>query len=270
VPVGKPLHLVVVVAVFLLAGALAVRTLRRRPAAPDAATPAAATRFLAAAFLCATALTALTLALTAAWSPHDQMLAFPESLLIAFVVAWLVSSRPGLAAGVRGIAVLCAVAALGIVLLGGTAAAPYARAGGISYWFDSGHSETAEELEQAAAGRFPAAREVTYVHLGQNDEEAVGAFLDGRFALACPAIAQYVFTPHLEGVLRCVERKRPELVLVTQKFRREPHAPPEWGQFVAGGTKLLERDYERVSTRRTPNGVASVWALASAGAAPRR
>jgi hypothetical protein len=269
VPVGKPLHLAVVVAVFLLAGALAVRTLRRRRAAPDAATPAAATRFLAAAFLCATALTALTLALTAAWSPHDQMLAFPELLLIAFVVAWLVSSRPGLAAGAGGIAVLCAVAALGLVLLGGTAAAPYARAGGVSYWFDSGHSETAEELEQAAAGRFPAAREVTYAHLGQNDEEAVAAFLDGRFALACPAIAQYVFTPQLDGVLRCVERKRPELVLVTQKFRREPHAPAEWDQFVAGGTKLLARDYERVSTRRTPNGVASVWALAPAGAAPR-
>jgi hypothetical protein len=270
VPVGKPLHLVVVLAVFLLAGALAVRTLRRRPAAtPDAATPAAATRFLAAAFLCATALTALTLALTAAWSPHDQMLAFPELLLIVFVIAWLVSAKPELAAGVRGIALLCAVAALGIVLLGGTAAAPYARAGGVSYWFDSGHSETAEELEQAAASRFPAARTITYVHLGQNDEEAVAAFLDGRFALACPAIAQYVFTPHLDGVLRCVEGKQPELVLVTQKFRREPHAPAEWDRFVADGTRLLERDYERVSTRRTPNGVASVWAVAPARATPR-
>jgi hypothetical protein len=269
-PVGKPLHLFVVVAVFLLAGALAVRTLRRRPAAtPDAATPAAATRFLAAAFLCATAMTALTLALTAAWSPHDQMLAFPELLLIVFVIAWLVSARPELAAGLPGIAAVCAVAALGIVLLGGTASAPYARAGGVSYWFDSGHSETAEELEQAAASRFPAARTITYVHLGQNDEEAVAAFLDGRFALACPAIAQYVFTPHLDGVLRCVEGKQPELVLVTQKFRREPHAPAEWDRFVADGTRLLERDYERVSTRRTPNGVASVWALAPARATPR-
>jgi hypothetical protein len=259
-----------VVAVFLLAGALAVRTLRRRPATPPgAATPAAATRFLAAAFLCATATTALTLALTAAWSPHDQMLAFPELLLIAFVIAWLVSDEPKLAAGLRGIAVVCAVAVPGIVLLGGTAAAPYARAGGVSYWFDSGHSETAEELEQAAASRFPAARKVTYVHLGQNDEEAVAAFLDGRFALACPAIAQYVFTPHLDGVLRCVEGKRPELVLVTQKFRREPHAPAEWDRFVADGTRLLDRDYERVSTRRTPNGVASVWALGSARATPR-
>jgi hypothetical protein len=269
VPVGKPLHLLVVVAVFLLAGALAVRTLRRRPATPPgAATPAAATRFLAAAFLCATATTALTLALTAAWSPHDQMLAFPELLLIAFVIAWLVSDEPQLAAGLRGIAVVCAVAVLGIVLLGGTAAAPYARAGGVSYWFDSGHSETAEELERAAASRFPATRKVTYVHLGQNDEEAVAAFLDGRFALACPAIAQYVFTPHLDGVLRCVEGKRPELVLVTQKFRREPHAPAEWDRFVADGTRLLDRDYERVSTRRTPNGVASVWALGSARATP--
>ena len=274
VPVGKPLHLLVVVAAFLLAGALAVSTVRRRPtmaaAAPSAAatpiatTPAAVTRFLAAAFLCATALTALTLALTAAWSPHDQMLAFPEALLIVFVIAWLASARPKLAAGLGGIAAACAVVALGIVLLGGTAAAPYARAGGVSYWFHSGHSETAQELEQAAASRFPAVRRVTYVHLGQNDEEAVAAFLDGRFALACPAIAQYVFTPHLDGVLRCVEAKQPELVLVTQKFRREPHAPAEWDRFVAAGTRLLSRDYERVSTRRTPNGMASVWALARA------
>jgi hypothetical protein len=266
VAVGKPLHLVVVLAVFLLAGALAVRTLRRRPATPGAAT---ATRFLAAAFLSATALTALTLALTAAWSPHDQMLAFPELLLIVFVIAWLVSAKPELVAGARRIAAVCAVAALGIVLLGGTASAPYARAGGVSYWFDSAHSATAEELEQAAASRFPAARRITYVHLGQNDEEAVAAFLDGRFALACPAIAQYVFTPHLDGVLRCVEGKQPELVLVTQKFRREPHAPAEWDRFVGDGTRLLDRDYERVSTRRTPNGVASVWALAPAGATPR-
>jgi hypothetical protein len=269
VPVGKPLHLVVVVAVFLLAGALAVRTLRRHPAPPGAATPAPATRFLAATFLCATAMTALTLALTAAWSPHDQMLAFPELLLIVFVIAWLVSAKPKLAAGLPGIAAVCAVAALGIVLLGGTASAPYARAGGVSYWFDSGHSGTAEELEQAAASRFPAARTITYVHLGQNDEEAVAAFLDGRFELACPAIAQYVFTPHLDGVLRCVEGKQPELVLVTQKFRREPHAPAEWDRFVVDGTRLLDRDYERVSTRRTPNGMASVWALAPARATPR-
>ena len=265
VPVGKPLHLVVVVAVFVAAGALAVRTLRRRPAAPPAAAShAAATRFLAAAFLCATATTALTLALTAAWSPHDQMLAFPALLLIAFAVSLLPSAVPALASGRRAIAAVCAVAVLGIVLLGGTAAAPYAREGGISYWFDSGRSETARELEQAAASRFPAARKITYVHLGQNDEEAVAAFLDGRFSLACPAIAQYVFTPHLDGVLRCVEGKRPELVLVTQKFRREPHAPAEWDRFVADGTRLLEREYERVSTRRTPAGVASVWALAPA------
>lgn len=269
VSVGKPLHLAVVVAAFLLAGVLAVRTLRRpkdaqasaasaSPASIGAAVPDRATRFLAAAFLCATATTALTLALTAAWSPHDQMLAFPGLLLIAFVVA-----RPAPAlADPRRIAAVCAAAALGVVVLGGTAAAPYARAGGVGYWFQAGRSETAAMLEGAAASRFPQVRTITYAHLGQNDEEAVAAFLDGRFALACPAIAQYVFTPHVESVLRCVRSKRPELVLVTQKFTHEAVAPAEWNQFVAGGSLLLSQDYVRVATRHTPNGVASVWALA--------
>jgi hypothetical protein len=264
-PVGKPLHLLVVAAVFLLAGYFAVRLLRRpKPAREPGET---ATRFLAAAFLAASATTAITLALTAAWSPHDQMLAFPALMLIVFVVARLapaVAQKPRLLAA----GAVCAAAALGVVLLGGTAAAPYARAGGVAYWFQPGHSGTAEELEQAAASRFPAAGRITFAHLGQNDEEAVAAFLDSRFALACPAIAQYVFTPHLDGVLRCVEGKRPDLVLVTQKFHREPHAPQEWDQFVANGTRLLARDYERVSTRRTPNGLASVWALEPAGTAP--
>ncbi len=257
-PVGKPVHLAIVVVAFLLAGLLAVRTMRRREGAATAADPP--TRFLAAAFLCTTATTALTLALTAAWSPHDQMLAFPGLLLIAFVVA---RAAPAVAEP-RRIAAVCAAAVLGVVVLGGTASAPYARAGGVGYWFQSGQSETADLLE-GAARRFPRARTITYAHLGQNDEEAVAAFLDGRFALACPAIAQYVFTPHVEGVLRCVRSKQPELVLVTQKFTHETVAPAEWNQFVVDGTLLLRRDYERVSTRQTPNGVASVWALARGG-----
>jgi hypothetical protein len=197
------------------------------------------------------------------------MLAFPALLLIAFVVARVAAALPAHAAAVARVAAVCAAAALGIVVLGGTAAAPYARAGGVGYWFDAGRSETAEELERAAASRFPRARTITFAHLGQNDEEAAAAFLDDRFELACPAIAQYVFTPHLDRVLRCDEAKRPQLVLVTQKFQREAHAPAEWDRFVASGRRLLQRDYERVETRRTPNGHAAVWALARVAAAAR-
>ncbi len=86
-PVGKPLHLLVVAAVFLLAGYSAIRVLRRPKPAREAGE--STTRFLAAAFLAASATTAITLALTAAWSPHDQMLAFPALMLIVFVVARL-------------------------------------------------------------------------------------------------------------------------------------------------------------------------------------
>ncbi len=261
-PVGKPLHLAAIAAAFLVAGYFAIRTLRERPAPSAPSSRLSAKRVLAALFVASTLTAAVTLALTAAWSPHDQMLAFPGLMLIAFVVA---KAAPTVADLPRTAAV-CAAAALGIVVLGGTAAAPFARDGGVGYWFDAGHSETANLLERAAGSRFAGARTITFAHLGQNDEEGAAAFLDGRFSLACPAIAQYVFTPHVDSVLRCVRGKRPELILVTQKFQFVAGAPVEWNQFVASGSRLLAASYRRVSTGQTPAGLASVWALAGAGA----
>ncbi|HEV7529978.1 MAG TPA: hypothetical protein VGO29_13870 [Solirubrobacteraceae bacterium] len=257
-PVGKPLHLAVIAAAFLVAGFFAIRTLRERPATCEPTSRFSATRVLAALFLCSTVTTAVTLALTAAWSPHDQMLALPGVMLIAFVAA---KAAPAVIDPPRAAAV-CVAAALGVVVLGGTAAAPFAREGGVGYWFDSARSETANLLERAAASRFPKIGKVTFAHLGQNDEEGVAAFLDGRFSLACPAIAQYVFTPHLDSVLRCVSAKRPQLILVTQKLQFVSGAPAQWNQFVARGSRLLAQNYQRVSARNTPSGSASVWALA--------
>lgn len=96
---------------------------------------------------------------------------------------------------------------------------------------------------------------------------AVRAFLADRFSLSCPEIAQYVFTSHLDDTLRCVREKRPELVLVTAKFRPIAGAPASWSQFVADGSSLLRSDYERVASSRTINGSATVWALSGSSAA---
>jgi hypothetical protein len=259
-PVGKPLHLAVLAAAFLVAGFFAIRTLREGPAISEPASRSSAARVLAALFVCSTVTTAITLALTAAWAPHDQMLALPGLMLIVFLAA---KATPAVADLRRTVAV-CAAGALGIVVLGGTATSP-AREGGIGHWFDTGRSETANLLERAAGSRFPGTHRITFAHLGQNDEEGAAAFLNGRFSLACPAIAQYVFTPHLESVLRCVRGERPELILVTQRFEFIAGAPPEWNQFVARGSRLLAQSYQRISTRQTANGLASVWALAGEG-----
>jgi hypothetical protein len=256
-PVGKPLHLAVLAAAFIVVGLFAVRTLREGPVTSEPSSRFSPARVLAALFVCSTATTAITLALTAAWSPHDQMLALPGLMLIAFVAA---KAAPAVT-GLPRTAAVCAAAVLGIVVLGGTAAAP-TRDGGIGHWFDTGRSETANLLERAAGSRFPGNHTITFAHLGQNDEEGAAAFLDSRFSLACPAIAQYVFTPHVENVLRCVTGKRPQLILVTQKFEFVAGAPVEWNEFVTRGSRLLAQGYQRVSTRQTASGQASVWALA--------
>jgi hypothetical protein len=261
VPVNKALHLGVFTLVFVLVVLLAIRTLWPGKGASEQL-PARdredrAPRALAAIFLSATVTTAVTLALTAAWFVHDETLAFPASMLIAFVAVRVPPRLGNLPRAVPAIAVAC----VGLVLLGGTAGAGRAK-GSISAWFHEGHSETAQLLERAASTLFPGAREVTFAHLGQNDEDAVGAFLASRFSLSCPRIAQYVFTPHLDDTLRCVREKQPKLVLVTAKFKPIPGAPASWNQFVADGSNLLRNSYERVSTTRTINGSASVWVLA--------
>jgi len=264
--VNKALHLGVFTLVFVLALLLAIRTLWPGRGASGAQAERDAddqsSRVLVALFLSATVTTAITLALTAAWFVHDQMLAFPALMLIVFVAAKV---RPRLGNLPRAVPVL-AIACVGIVVLGGTAGAGRTK-GAIASWFHEGHSETAELLERVAAARFAGTGKVTFAHLGQNDEDAVGAFLADRFSLSCPEIAQYVFTPHLDETLQCVREQRPELVLVTAKFKPIAGAPAAWNRFVADGSSLLASAYERVAMKRTVNGSATVWALAGTSTA---
>lgn len=258
--VGKPLHLAVVVAAFLSAGLLAIGSLWRIAGRWGRPTRDPVVRALAALYLCSVATTAVTLALTAAWFPHDQMLAFPSLALIVFVVARIKLEIPHVPRPV----VVAAIAIVGLIVLGGTAAARHARDGGIGLWVKAGDSRTADLITRTADARLPGRHVITFAHLGQNDEEGAAAFLDDRFVLGCPAIAQYLFTPDLSSVLHCVREKRPQLILVTAEFRPIRGAQPAWNRFVAEGSRLLAQSYERVFTQRTETGIAAVWALSGA------
>jgi hypothetical protein len=252
--VGSPGHAAAVAVGFLVVGALAIRTLRERRAVDEGKRGPAAIRTVAVLFLVTTVATSVTLALTAAWNHHVQMLAYPGLLLIAFLV--MLIRAPS--ADLRRAAAACVTAALAVVLMGGTGSYPDFR-GSISTWLESERSETAELLERAEEERFPRLDEPTFAHLGRNDEEAVAAFLDGEHGLACPTIAQYFYSPDLAGVSRCIRERKPQLLLVTPSFKPTELAPSEWNRFVARGSSLLSRDYEPALARETGHGPVEVW-----------
>jgi hypothetical protein len=265
--VGSPGERGAVASAFLLAGVLAIRTLRARPVGSPRQRGAPAIRTLAALFLCTTVATAATLALTAVWPHHLQMLAYPGLLLIAFLAMVIGGSSRGLPKAVAA----CATAGLVAVLLGATAGYPAPR-GSIATWLGSGRSDTADLLAQAAEDRFPRLEETTFAHLGQNDEQAVAAFLDKEYVLACPTIAQYVYSPELSGVSRCIRERQPQLLLVTPSFKPRTRARAEWNRLVARGSHLLREEYEFALAREAGNGPIEVWTLRDRreGRPPRR
>ena len=144
--------------------------------------------------------------------------------------------------------------------------------GSISTWLGSGRSDTADLLVRAAEDRFPRLEETTFAHLGQNDEQAVAAFLDKEYVLACPTIAQYLYSPELSGVSRCIRDRQPQLLLVTPSFKPRTRAPAEWNRLVARGSHLLSEEYEPALAREAGNGPIEVWTLRDRreGRPPRR
>jgi hypothetical protein len=184
------------------------------------------------------------------------MLAYPGLLLIAFLAMVIGGSSRGLPKAVAA----CATAGLVAVLLGATAGYPAPR-GSIATWLGSGRSDTADLLAQAAEDRFPRLEETTFAHLGQNDEQAVAAFLDKEYVLACPTIAQYVYSPELSGVSRCIRERQPQLLLVTPSFKPRTRARAEWNRLVARGSHLLREEYEFALAREAGNGPIEVWTL---------
>jgi hypothetical protein len=241
-----------VIAVFVLAGAVAV-WIFVRGRGRQRTTPLG----LASLLLLGVGLaTAGTLALTTAWDHHVQMLAYPGALLVVFIVAALnegVRLRP-----LRWSAQAAAVA--GALLLLGVDHAPNAG-WSLSRWTDPADSRTAAALKSVRAAQLPGAIDVSYTHLGQNDEEGHAVFIGGGWTLACARFHQYPFTPAetLRRILRCVDTRHPKLLLVTSSLSDRTGAPAAWHRFVVAGHALLRRDYTRVFFLRHPGGTVTVW-----------
>ena len=187
-------------------------------------------------------LTLLTLALTAYWSHHLQMLAYPATLMAATLVAAVVA-KLGARAGAVGAAVCVAFALWSSVK----------NEDGLHVrrtWDVTPISVGADLLNGARARYYPDARHVSYIAFGGNSENAHAVFIEDGFDLSCRWFQLYpVSLDHqLRETLECARREKPALVLITLGFFDERSvSDPRWGAFVHGACTFLDEDYEKVS-----------------------
>lgn len=254
--IGPPLRYTVVALIFLSVSVLAVMVLTGRTRMRTSGPPRTAAALLVGAVLTAT----VTLALTAVWLQHDQMLAYPATLVAVFLSV-VIPLRSGIGRSARWLVPIVAAAVIG------AAWKPGNGHGGASWWKPA-HSEAAILVKQAAAyGHHPQGT-FTMAHLGQNDEEGFVAFLPARYQLSCPEIDQYPFTPAPQVTLKCVRSARPEIILVTPNFRQIATAPAAWNAFVSAGWSLLRLDYRLAASGPGYAGTTQVWVLRAPGRTP--
>jgi hypothetical protein len=220
-----------VLAVFAVAGAYLVRSGR-----------GVRQRLLVVTTAVTLLLTLGTIALTAYWFHHLQMLAYPAGLIAATLIS-AVAARFGERAGV--------VAAVACVLFAFWSMAKNENGLAISPgWTAEADSATSTALEQARARYLDPSKRVTYMVFGGNSENAHAVFLEDGFDLVC---RWFFLFPHslesqMEETSECSERERPELILVTLGFD-DPRLPgAAWKAFVARAKRLLEREYDLVVT----------------------
>jgi hypothetical protein len=250
VAVDEAPHPRVLLAVFGIAVLLAIWTFIRSYRGPSAPQPDIV---LAGLFVAVSAATLVTIALTAVWDHHIQMLAYPEMLLIAYVAGRACSLLHTRTLAMVGAAVVLGV---GLWFLGGTERSTSAGTQ-LSRWRSKPLHISATALESVAARRLPGSATVSYARLGSNDDEGHAAFLDDRFDLSCPRFHQYGFTPNLDAVLQCIARRQPQLILTMPSFTQ--NGEPRWSEFVVQGRALLARDYQRAWHVDTHWGPVDVW-----------
>jgi hypothetical protein len=187
-------------------------------------------------------LTLGTLALTAYWFHHNQMLAYPAALIAATLIS-LVTVTLSERAGV--------VAAAACVLFALWASVKNEDRIQISpAWTADAVSASATALEDARARFYSPSDRVTYMVFGGNSENAHAVFVSDKLDLVCRWFHLY---PHstdgqLEETTECSRQEDPMLVLVTLGFFDSRAAPPKWGAFVARARRLLDSEYELVET----------------------
>ena len=196
----------------------------------------------------------ISIGLTAYYSHHLQLLAFPLALMVAAIIAaastWL-GARVGLAA------------AVGCVALATWAAVQSDWPPGVSQWSREPVSAGAHALEQARVRHFPGRDVVEYVVFGSNGEDGHAAFIDDSFDLACRWFHLYRVSTdeQFAETVECFERARPPLVLVSFGFTGADPEAEAWNAFVADVRRRLERHYMLLS--ETDSGF-QVWRIDSA------
>ncbi|MGH3129109.1 MAG: hypothetical protein ACRDPX_14400 [Gaiellaceae bacterium] len=186
-------------------------------------------------------LTLLTLALTAYWFHHLQMLAYPATLVAATLVAALAASL-GARAGAAG-AALCVAFAL-------WSSAKNEDGVDLSRtWNTSPISVGADLLDDARGRYYGNFDKVTYMAFGGNSENAHAVFVEDGFELSCRWFHLYPVSldRQFDETLDCGQQEAPMLVLVTLGFFDDRSAgETRWGSFVRGARRFLEANYEKV------------------------
>jgi hypothetical protein len=198
-------------------------------------------RVLATASAVTLIATLWTLAMTAYWGHHLQMLAYPAALVAATLISVL-SSAAGTRAGVVAAGACVAFALWSSVK-------HEDRLEVSSAWRTTPISPGAVALEKARARFFDGSEPVTYMVFGGNSENAHAAFIGDGFELSCRWFHLYPVSldRQFEETLECGRREAPMLVLITLGFFDErAEEPTRWGAFVAGARRMLDAGYEKV------------------------
>lgn len=181
----------------------------------------------------------VTLALTAIWPHHLQLLAYPAALATGTVVALARSYGRWL-----GMAVATGCATFAV-----WSTAKLEADVGLTLrpWTDEPFRVPSEELERARLRFFPREVSLTYVVFGGNSENAHAVFIDDAFDLSCRWFHLYAFNrPELfDETLDCAREEEPMLVLVTLGFESASDGSA-WASFVRSARGFLEMDYELV------------------------
>jgi hypothetical protein len=204
---------------------------------------------LSAVAVAALAASFLTLALTAVFVEHLQLLSYPAALGAATLVVALRSL--GKPAG--------AVTAVVVVLFAGWSSLKHEDLSRLTLrtWTTEPLSTPGLTLEAARARFVGKAGRVTYAVFGRNTEDGHAAFVDETIDLRCRYFHQYPFyrASQLQETIDCARREKPMLLLVTTSLYDPMPGRPAWEAFVASTRALLDSRYELVAQQ----GMSQVW-----------
>jgi hypothetical protein len=211
-------------------------------------------RRLSAVALATMAAAFVTLAMTAIFAVHLQLLAYPISLACAtFVVAVQRVLKP--------LAVVAAFACIGLAARASLGQLDMSALT-VQTWTRAPVSVPGSALESTRARFFPRDPRVPYAVFGRNTEDGHAAFVASSMDLRCRYFHQYPFyrDTQLRETINCARREKPKLILVTTSFYDPMPGFPVWQSFVAETRDLLRVRYELV----TKQGMSEVWRLRDA------